>query len=102
MNTYQHIYGLVPHSINDEFSLPDSIKRTRTCKMNIVDYCHWIIYIAEQLENEGMNLPEDNDEIHVRAVEDFFSHVKTALDHLNQAVWITTANGRITAKKATT
>ena len=76
-------YGLTPMNFDEEFNLPDTIRNTRSCKVDIVHWCDHMENAIDVIRSRIKNAPELDDEKHAALVEEFRNKVHRAMEMLN-------------------
>ena len=63
------VYGLIPMSAEDEFDLPETLRKTRRNKKGIYNDCEYIRRVAEDYMGKARRIPELDDEKHAETVQ---------------------------------
>ena len=78
-------YGLKPMGIKEEFNAPENIRKTRNCKVSIINDCVFLTRYAEQMIEYVRRIPEEDDDRHAALVETLRNRVHSALIAMDEA-----------------
>lgn len=72
------IYGIEALDLGEEIGLPENMKSTRRCKMEIVDMCSHMISEIEQIRSRAKQIPVEDSDRHAEMVRRLRFKVKSA------------------------
>ena len=76
-------YGLNPMTLDEELVAPGTIRNTRRCKIEIIDWCAHMTDAINTIRRDALVIPELDDEKHAALVEEFRNRVHRAMEMLN-------------------
>lgn len=76
---------LVPHSLEEELALPETVKKTRNNKVEMVHDLVFISRYADWLADRVKRIPEEDDPHHAELVQNLQHLVRTAYREMDRA-----------------